>query len=407
LAVNLPHGGVLVDRLLRRDPFELETGLTLTEEGRVPRLLPGQAIADLAGYKAVVVDETTLSDLAQIAMGAFSPLTGFMGEADYLSVVESMRLDSGLVWSLPVVLPLAEEVAQGLELDDEIILCDQDLRPRAYMTVASLYRPSLAADVVQIYGTADDAHPGVRSTLSRGPVYAGGPVTVLAMDDSPPFAQYTHTPALARTLFAERGWQTIVGFQTRNPIHRAHEYIQKCAMEIVDGLYVHPLIGPTKEDDVPGPLRMKAYEAILRHYYPEDRTLLGAYTAAMRYAGPREAIMHALVRKNFGCTHFIVGRDHAGVGSYYGTYAAQEIFTCFRPDEIGIIPVFFEHAFYCKRCAGMATTKTCPHAESERVTLSGTRVRAMLTQGIAPPPEFSRPEVVAVLMEHYAAYATS
>lgn len=407
MAVNLPHGGVLVNRLFCSDPFELEVDFALAKRERDARLEPGQVILGAAGSKAVIVDEMTLSDLAQIAMGAFSPLTGFMGEADYRSVVESMRLDSGLVWSMPVVLPLTEEAAEALALDDVVILCDQDLRSRASMTVESLYRPSLASDVVQIYGTGDVAHPGVRSTMSRGVVYAGGPVRVLALEDSPPFAEYSHTPVMARALFAERGWRTIVGFQTRNPIHRAHEYIQKCALETVDGLYVHPLIGPTKEDDVPGPLRMKAYEAILRHYYPADRTLLGAYTAAMRYAGPREAVMHALVRKNFGCTHFIVGRDHAGVGNYYGTYAAQEIFTRFSQDEIGIIPVFFEHAFYCKRCAGMATTKTCPHAESERVTLSGTRVRAMLTQGIAPPPEFSRPEVVAVLMEHYAAYATS
>ncbi len=373
-----PHGGRLVNRVL---------------EGEERRA----ALARAAGLKKVALGPKEISDLELIATGAMSPLEGFMTREDYRSVVEDMRLASGLVWSLPITLPVTSAQAAELREGEEVVLVDGAGGVLGLLTVQDRFDYNKIHEARHVFRTDDEAHPGVVRLYRQGDVYVGGPVWLL---NRPPaaFPAYHRDPAELRAEFVARGWRRVVGFQTRNPIHRAHEYIQKCALEVVDGLLIHPLVGATKEDDVPAGVRMRSYEAIIARYYPAERTMLAVFPAAMRYAGPREAVFHAIVRKNYGCTHFIVGRDHAGVGSYYGTYDAQKIFEEFRPEELGITPLFFEHAFFCRACGNMATPKTCPHGEAERVVLSGTAVRAMLREGRVPPPEFTRPEVARVLI---------
>jgi sulfate adenylyltransferase len=345
----------------------------------------------------VQLDKRAASDLEMIAIGAFSPLTGFMEQADYESVVDQMRLANGLPWSIPVTLPVTEAVADRLKEGNLVRLDDPTGRFVGVLELTQKYRYDPIREAVNVYRTDDEVHPGVRVIYDQGEINLAGPVWLLHRDPHPLFPAYQIDPVKSRALFKEKGWKTVVGFQTRNPIHRAHEYIIKCALETVDGLFLHPLVGVTKSDDIAAEVRMRCYEIMLERYFPENRVILAINPAAMRYAGPREAIFHALIRKNYGCTHFIVGRDHAGVGDYYGTYDAQLIFDEFEPDELGIVPMKFEHAFYCKRTQQMATTKTSPSVPEERIHLSGTKVREMLRLGQLPPPEFSRPEVAAEL----------
>ncbi len=377
-----PHGGALVDRTLRG---------TLREA----------ALERAETLPSLTLSAVNLSDLELISNGAFSPLTGFMDQATYRSVVDDLYLPSGLVWSMPITLPVSAEQAKTIKVGQELALRSEQGQLVGLMEVTEQFGYDKQHEAQQVFRTTETAHPGVARLMEQGEVYLAGPVWQIDQAADLPFGPYRKTPAEMRALFRERGWRRVVGFQTRNPIHRAHEYIQKAALEIVDGLLVHPLVGATKGDDIPADVRMRSYEALLQDYYPPQRTQLAVYPAAMRYAGPREAIFHALARKNYGCTHFIVGRDHAGVGNYYGTYDAQRIFDNFTPDEIGITPLFFEHTFYCHVCLGVVSSKTCPHDASNHLVLSGTAVRAMLSAGELPPPEFSRPEVVRILHEAY------
>jgi sulfate adenylyltransferase len=338
-----------------------------------------------------------VSDLEMIANGAFSPLEGFMGEDDYVSVRGNKHLASGLPWTIPVTLSTSDDFAATLKEGDDVALYADD-HLLGVLHLEQKYRYDKQREAERVYLTTETAHPGVAALYEQGDWLLGGKISLLNRPRNPAFPVYRLDPQQTREAFKKRGWHRVVAFQTRNPIHRAHEYIIKCALEVVDGLLLHPLVGETKSDDIPADVRMKCYEVMLENYFPKNRTFLAVNPAAMRYAGPREAVFHAIIRKNYGCTHFIVGRDHAGVGNYYGTYDAHYIFNEFDPELLGITPMFFDHSFYCSVCDAMASNKTCPHDSSQHVTLSGTKVREMLASGQMPPKEFSRPEVAQILI---------
>lgn len=379
--ITLPHGGTLVNRIL--------AGAEQTKAFEGAKTLP-----------VIELSERNISDLECIATGVYSPLTGFVTEAEYKSIVDTMHLPSGLAFSIPITLQVSEEVAKTVKTGSEVALAANG-QILAVMTVTDKYQPDQDAEATKVYRTNDEKHPGVAAMREAGPVYLGGPISVVADLPANAFPDYHFTPEKTRAAFAEKGWSTVVAFQTRNPIHRAHEYITKIALESVDGLFINPLVGATKSDDIPADVRMQCYHALLDNYYAKNRVFLGVYPAAMRYAGPREAILHALSRQNYGCSHFIVGRDHAGVGSYYGTYDAQGIFDDLKGGSLAITPLKFENSFYCTRTKQMATDKTTSSKPEERISLSGTKVREMLGNGQIPPEEFSRPEVAKILIDFY------
>lgn len=371
-----PHGGTLVDRMRDMEANKLNTVVNLSEQ--------------------------EYCDLQMIGNGAFSPLTGFMNQKDYLKVVNEMRLESGLPWTLPVTLVVTQEEADKLQVGNTVSLCYNGV-VAGVLKISDIYTPDKTHECQEVFRTTDLNHPGVASVMDKGSVYLGGDVLVQSEHEAVMhfMGKPANAPKQTREMFENRGWTTVVAFQTRNPMHRAHEYLTKCALEICDGLVIHPLTGATKAGDVDAQVRMDCYRALIDNYYPENTVVLAEFPAAMRYAGPREAIHHAICRKNYGCSHFIVGRDHAGVGNYYGTYDAQKIFDEFAPGELGITPLCFEHTFYSKTLKGMGSSKTAPGGPETKVFLSGTKVREMLQNGEDLPEEFTRPEVSEVLKKAY------
>ena len=371
-AIVPPHGGKLVDRVTTADGGKPAARIRLTERQQC--------------------------DLEMIAIGAMSPLEGFAGSAEYDSICDRTRLTNGTVWPVPITCAVDTATAAKIKIGDRVELLDDHERTLGRLTVAEKYAHDKARQARTVFLTEDRAHPGVKVLMEEGDVCLAGPIDVATPCHEPEFAEYRLTPAQTRRAFAERGWKTVVAFQTRNPIHRAHEYLTKCSLEICDGLLIHPLVGQTQPGDIPADVRMACYLALIEKYYRRERTMLSVMPAAMRYAGPREAILHAIVRQNFGCSHFIVGRDHAGVGDYYGTYDAQRIFETLKPGDLKIVTLNFEHATWCNRCEGMVSVKTCPHGDEDKIFLSGKKVREMLSEGKRPPQEFSRPEVADILI---------
>lgn len=375
----LPHGGTLINCFAKNEELK-----ALTEHA--------------AKLTSIAVSKRVLCDIEMIAIGAFSPLNGFVGEKDYKSIIEKMRLSNGLIWPIPITLSVHKEEYEKIKNQKEIALKNESNEIVAILSLKEIYEPDLKKEAELVFKTTDKNHPAVNYLFESGSYYLAGDLKVLkhTYDE---FSEYNLGCLKTRQIFSEKGWKKIVAFQTRNPVHRAHEYLLKVALETVDGLMLHPTMGETKGDDIPANIRMKCYKVILEKYFPSDRTLLCIMPASMRYGGPREAVLHAIIRKNYGCTHFIVGRDHAGVGNYYGTYDAQKIFDEFKPGELEIMPIFFEHSFYCKACGGMASYKTCPHEKSNHMILSGTKVREMLRAGEMPPVEFTRPEIAKILID--------
>ena len=379
-----PHGGTLINRFADADRARELTSAA-------------------SGLPKITLSSKQACDLEMIATGAFSPLDGFVGKADFESICREVRLADGTVWPIPITLAVDDAAKAILSEGGQAALFHGDGTLLAVIDVQEIYPHDKKLEIPNVFRTEDEAHPGVQAVLDEGSWLVGGPIHVITVtpqvEPGEQFTEFRLPPAKTREAFTKRGWKTITAFQTRNPVHRAHEYLTKCALEICDGVLIHPLVGETKPGDIPADVRMACYQVLIDNYYVADCTMLSVMPGAMRYAGPREALLHAMIRKNYGCSHFIVGRDHAGVGDYYGTYDAQKIFDDFTPAEIGITPLKVEHAAWCTVCEGMTSAKTCQHGPDEKVFLSGTKVRELLTQGERPPPEFSRPEVADVLIK--------
>jgi len=378
-----PHGGVLLPLIVNGDERE-------------------KALSEARALPQIVLNSRELSDLIMLAMGAFSPLKGFMGQKDYQRVVKEMRLRSGLLWPIPITLPVSKEEADRIKEGDIVALVNSsDAEVMASMLIEEKYSYDKRAEAIGVFGSDDPNHPGIKSLYEQGEVYLGGQVKVFGEGDYPQKFPEFARPSETRALFAEKGWKTIVAFQTRNPMHRSHEYLTKIALEVCDGLLIHPIVGRLKTGDIPAEVRMECYRVLVDKYYPKGRVVLRVYPMEMRYAGPREAILHAIIRQNFGCSHLIVGRDHAGVGSYYGPFDAQRIFDQLRPGDLQIQPLKLDWAFWCNKCGSMASPKTCPHNGEDHLIISGTKLREMLAKGERPPEQFSRKEVIDILVEYY------
>lgn len=371
-----PHGGQLVNRL--------------AEAGRKAEIL---SRAD--ELVSLVIDPDLVSDLENIATGVYSPLTGFLNRADFRSVLDQMRLSNDLPWTIPIVIDADRELAGQIKAGQQVLLKTEEMKPVGVLTVEDKYEYDREEFSQKVYGTTDPRHPGVGRVLAMKEVLLGGPVELLELEPTP-YDRYRLSPKETRVLFREKGWKTVVGFQTRNTPHLGHEYVQKAALTFTDGLFINPVIGRKKKGDFRDEVILASYEELIRHYYLRERAVMAILKMEMRYAGPREAIHHAIIRKNFGCTHIIIGRDHAGVANYYHPYAAQEIFEEF-PD-LGIVPLFFKSFFFCKKCGSIENEKTCPHDSSSHIQFSGTKIRDLLVKGEIPPPELMRPEVARIIL---------
>lgn len=372
-----------------------------------PLILHGQVLAhaknEAGAFPQIRLTSRETSDLIMLAVGAFSPLNGFMKHDDYIGVVKDMHMADGTLWPVPITLAVSKPQADSFRLGDQVALVDDESGElMGSMVIEDKYAYDKKVEALQVFRTEDQAHPGVAKLYGQQDVLIGGAVKVFSEAPYPElYGHYYGRPAETRAIFEERGWSTVSAFQTRNPIHRSHEYCTKIALEVSDGVLIHPLVGKLKSDDIPADVRMKCYEVLIENYYPKERVVLKVYPMEMRYGGPREAVLHAVFRQNYGCTHLIVGRDHAGVGNYYGPFDAQKIFEDIEESELKIKPLNIDWTFWCNKCDGMASMKTCPHGKEERVAISGTKMREMLSNGEQLPKEFSRPEIGEILMNYY------
>lgn len=379
-----PHGGKLTPVLLPKEQRD-------------------QALAKAKTLPVVRMSSRETSDLLMVGMGAFSPLTGFMNKADYESVVSTKHLSKGLAWPIPITLSVTKEQAQSLKEGMEVALVDDETGTYAgILTVGDKYEYNKTKECKEVFFTDDMDHPGVQKVMAQGEVNVGGNfVTFSQMGYASKYPKYYAMPHETRALFDDKGWRTVAAFQTRNPLHRSHEFLCKIGNEVCDGLLIHPIVGKLKPGDIPAETRLECYEVLLKNYFNQKNAVMRVYPMEMRYAGPSEGILHAIFRQNFGCSHILVGRDHAGVGSYYTPYQAQELFDQFKPGEIICQPIKVTSSFHCFKCNGMTTEKTCPHGKEDQLNISGTKLRGMLGAGELPPAEFSRPEVLKILMKYY------